>query len=122
MNSIHKDLFCTQCELQFDGSFIYGRHLNVVHGKKDFSQSSKNEREWNESIEDDSHGASVAKSDFSKPLASFHDGKKSFKCEICDYSCSLKPNFKRHVASVHGEKKPFKCDICEYSCSHKCHI
>ena len=66
MNSIHKDLYCTQCELQFDGSFIYGRHLNVVHGKKDFSQSSKNERKWKESIEDDSHGASVVKSDFSK--------------------------------------------------------
>ena len=37
----------------------------------------------------------------------------------CDYSCSLKGTMKTHVASVHEEKKPFKCDICDYSCSRK---
>ena len=48
-----------------------------------------------------------------------HEGKKPFRCDICDYSCSQKSNMKTHVASVHEEKKPFKCNICEYGCSTK---
>ena len=48
-----------------------------------------------------------------------HEGKKQFKCDICDYSFSCKRDIIRHVASVHEGKKPFKCDICDYSCSQK---
>ena len=48
-----------------------------------------------------------------------HEGKKPFRCDICDYSCSQKGNMKTHVASVHVVKKPFKCDICDYSFSLK---
>ena len=29
---------------------------------------------------------------------------------------------KQHVLSVHEGKKPFKCDICDYSCSQKGHM
>ena len=39
--------------------------------------------------------------------------KKPFKCEICDYSCTLKGNMKIHIESVHYGKKPFICHICE---------
>ena len=48
--------------------------------------------------------------------------KKSFKCDICDFSCSQYTNINRHVAFVHEGKKPFKCDTCDtcdYSCSQK---
>ena len=54
-----------------------------------------------------------------RQFASVHEGKKPFKCDFCDYSCSLK-NKMQHVASVHEGKKPFKCDICDYYiCSQK---
>ena len=49
--------------------------------------------------------------------------------EICDKTFALKSAMEKHVASVHEKKKPFKCDICEYSCSsiayltvHVCNI
>ena len=48
-----------------------------------------------------------------------HEGKKPFKCDICDYSCSLKSTMKTHVESVHEKKKPFECKICDFSCSQK---
>ena len=50
-------------------------------------------------------------------VESVHEGKKSFKCELCDYSCTRKDNMKTHVASVHEKKKPFKCEMCDYCCS-----
>ena len=50
---------------------------------------------------------------------SVHEGKKQFKCEICDYSSSRKGNLKLHVASVHEKNIPFKCEMCDYSCSLK---
>ena len=53
-------------------------------------------------------------------VESVHEGKKPFKCDICDYRDALKRGqINRHVASVHEEKKPFKCDICDYNCSQK---
>ena len=49
-------------------------------------------------------------------MASIHEGKKAFKCESCDYSCSQKNSLKQHFLSVHEGIKPFKCDMCDYKC------
>ena len=61
----------------------------------------------------------LAKGFHKKNVASVHESKKPFECDICDYSFSQKNNMKTHVASVHEENKPFKCDKCDYSCSLK---
>ena len=45
-----------------------------------------------------------------------------FKCDIFDYIFSVKGSMKKYVASVHEEKKPFKCDICYNSCFIKGNI
>ena len=37
-------------------------------------------------------------------VESVHEGKKPFKCEICDY---IQLFLKSHVESVRGEKKAF---------------
>ena len=42
-----------------------------------------------------------------------HEGKKPFKCIICEKYFSNKGTLNNHVASVHEGIKPFKCDICE---------
>ena len=47
------------------------------------------------------------------------DGKKPFKCDICDYSCSENADMKRHFASVHKGKKLFTNDICDHIYSRK---
>ena len=57
------------------------------------------------------------KSEIEKDFAVIREGKKLFKCEICDHRLSHKASM--DVASVHGNKKPFKCEICEYTCSLK---
>ena len=62
---------------------------------------------------------SSRKSHMNRHIESVHEGKKPFKCEICDYSCSLKKTMKIHAASVHEGLKPFKCHICDYCCSQK---
>ena len=31
--SLHKDLFCTQCSLQFGKKYVFDLHLSLVHGK-----------------------------------------------------------------------------------------
>ena len=54
------------------------------------------------------------KSDMNKHFESIHEGKKPFRCEICDYSCSQEGAMHIYVASVHEGKKPFKCEICDY--------
>ena len=46
-------------------------------------------------------------------IASVHEGKKPFKCSVCDYKCSEGGQLKRHISSVHERERPFKCDICE---------
>ena len=40
-------------------------------------------------------------------VVAVHEEIKPFKCEICDYSCSIKSNMNKHVARVHEEKEPF---------------
>ena len=44
-------------------------------------------------------------------IGSVHEGKKPFRCEVCDYSCTEKRNMIRHISLVHEGKKN-KCDIC----------
>ena len=75
-----------------------------------------------------------------------HEGKKPFKCEICDAHCSSswrkkpfkcetcdatfarknkftrKDNLNIHIATVHEEMKPFKCDICKAEFRHKVNL
>ena len=38
-------------------------------------------------------------------IARVHEGKKPFKCGICDYRFSVKGDVKKHVTAVHEEKK-----------------
>ena len=37
-----------------------------------------------------------------------HEGKKPFKCDLCDYSCDLLENMQQHNAYVHEGKNLFK--------------
>ena len=45
-----------------------------------------------------------------KHIASVHNAKKSFKCDICDHSFSKKSNLKKHIGKVHEIKKHFTCN------------
>ena len=43
-----------------------------------------------------------------KHIASVHEEKKPFKCDICDAKFANKPNLNRHIAAIHNGKKPYK--------------
>jgi hypothetical protein len=48
-------------------------------------------------------------------IASIHEGKEPFKCDICSQIGQLN----RRDVSVHHGEKAFKCDKSDYSCSQK---
>ena len=48
-------------------------------------------------------------------IASVHEGKKAFTCDICDKNFVTKQGMNGHIASLHEGKKEFKCEICDYS-------
>ena len=58
--------------------------------------------------------------DLQQHVGSVHEGKKSFKCETCDITSSVKGgDLHRHITSnheVHERKKPQTCEFCDYSC------
>ena len=97
-----KQYKCSECSSSFLTGYNLNRHISMYHERK------------------------------KKNIASVHERKKPFNCEICDYSCTqkndmtqhvssvhdicnysyfLKHDIKKHLESVHEEKKSFKCDI-----------
>ena len=50
------------------------------------------------------------------------EGKKLFKCDICDQSFSQKGNLTKHTASVHDSNKSFKCGICDHNFCQKANL
>ena len=54
------------------------------------------------------------KVNMNKHVASVHEGKKPYKFDFCDHSCSQQSDLNKHEG-----KKPFKRDICDYGYSTK---
>ena len=52
-------------------------------------------------------------------MTSVHEGKKTFKCKICEKKFAYKSNFITHGKSVHEGIKPVKSDICDTSFTQK---
>ena len=90
--------YCTKCSLQFGNMTIYNMHLSTVHKKNvEIKQEASCDILEKVSLqyENCDKGFST-RSILNKP-----EGKKIFKCDICDYSCSQKGKVKKHIASVH---------------------
>ena len=85
---IVKDLFCSQCFLQFGEKFMYDQHLSNVHQPKD-GRKSDDSKVFNEKAE------------------------KSFKCKKsgAKFPCKSKRGTKQFKL-VNYRKKAFNCEIC----------
>ena len=46
-------------------------------------------------------------------MTKIHEDKRPYIYEICDSSFVLKGHLTRHISSVHEKHKPYKCDICD---------
>ena len=84
-----KDLFCHQCQLQFNGKAVYNLHLSLVHEHDSDNKVEENQR------------------------------KSSFECDKCDEKFMINKKLKEHVTTIHGGKKGFECDICSATFSEK---
>ena len=52
-------------------------------------------------------------------MATSHENKKTYECELCGGRFSSKWYLNTHKKSVHEEKKPFKCVPCDVKFVHK---
>ena len=48
-------------------------------------------------------------------IASVHEKKKPYQCDICCAHFCSKGVLNTHITSVHEGKKPFKCSSCNFS-------
>lgn len=48
--------------------------------------------------------------------------KERIICEACGKTLKTKANLKRHMAVVHEKLKPFKCEHCDFACSIKSNL
>ena len=51
-------------------------------------------------------------------ISSDHERKREFRCEIFGKIFTNKTILKQHIG-VHEGKKQYKCGICDYCCSQK---
>ena len=49
----------------------------------------------------------VHKHQLNRHIVVVHEGKKPFKCDVCDAKFSQKPHLNGHNAAVYEGKKPF---------------
>ena len=147
-----KEIFCSQCSLQFNGKYVYNLHLYLVHTVKDNGQKSQSRSENVEDIGGNINGKQSFNCGICKRKFSFrfslhrhisevheekrphkkvtmnnhkelvHEEKKKFQCGKCDKAFSDKSSMTRHITSVHEGKKPFKCNRCDFTSSQKISI
>ena len=96
------DLYCTKWSLQFGNLTIYNMHLSTVH-KKNVEIKQKASCNILEKVS--LQYENCDKNFSTRSILNKPEGKKPFKCDICDYSCSQIGNLEKHVASVHENKK-----------------
>ena len=96
-----KDHMCKFCKRVFFYENELKRHIQGVHGKKEFNcEKCDKTFSW--------------KNSFENHFRKIHEGLK-FKCETCDKLFSTKPYLKNHVDFVHRKILKFNCDLCNKS-------
>merc|ERR1712008_510913 len=107
-----KDLFCVQCQLQFDKKIVYDIHLKIVH-KKDTIKLQDNRND-------------IPIETRCKPVndnSTVHEEKRQPTCELCGYVPITKNNYRErqdHLARVHFKDKidPMVPKCTPYKCPH----
>ena len=50
--------------------------------------------------------------DHPRHIDTAHEGKRPYKCDLCDSAFNTKDELEKHQTKVHEGKKPFQCSIC----------
>ena len=52
-------------------------------------------------------------------FSSVHEGKKPYKCVNCGFRSTSNKDHNRHIVAIHGGKKNFKKNSIDQTCSMK---
>ena len=129
---------CKICDTSFKCRKSLKRHMALVHeGKKpfqcntcDFSFLSRQDLDVHTKLVHTPCGICgkvfKVKQSLKRHIETFHEGKKPFKCNLCEFSSATNYGLDCHEKSIHVREKPFKCDTCEaffgLECNLKRHI
>ena len=116
---------CKICDTSFKVKKSLKRHIALVHeGKKPFqcntckfSFLSKQDLEVHTELVHAPCGICGKvfqfKQNLKRHIETVHEGKKPFKCNLCEFSSASSYGLDCHEKSIHLLEKPFKCDTCE---------
>ena len=88
---------CNTCGRRFSQSGALNRHRKHEHEKGKI-----------EKLECPICKSKLSKSHMPIHIYSVHEGKKPFKCQLCDSSYSENSRLTIHVRTQHDKKKPYK--------------
>ena len=54
----------------------------------------------------------IANLNKSEKFVAVHEGRKPFKCDVCNSNFAHKGDVTNHRTLVHDGKRSFKCDVC----------
>ena len=133
----NQDKKCHICDRMFSIKKSLENHIEAVHGGKKpykckicdhcFTQSSglsghvKRAHE-EKKIECVICGAMISKNYIKEHMYSVHEGKKPFKCHVCESSFAESTKLRIHIKTRHEKKKPYKCDICDARFGENSHL
>ena len=137
-----KNLLCLLCDKTFSKSSNLKVHTESVHEEKKVicstcgiaCSSKETLRRHNKTVHEGIKRTTVnkinvcpicgknVKISMKIHIESVHEGKKPFKCSLCDSAFGFKYGLNMHIVSVHEKKKPFKCSKCEFEATQKVNL
>ena len=115
-NIYYKKWSCVQCSFQFESRSVFELH-SFLHSKEIKKETIQIKQNSEESFNNEAER--VAKS---HKKTFFHERKKNYECNLCQYSSPRRDVMNLHILSIHEGKKPYKCDLCTYACTRKCRL
>jgi uncharacterized C2H2 Zn-finger protein len=101
---------CPMCEKSFTQAGTVNAHIDSVHDGIKLFECQDCALEFYTEQAKDNHVKKEHE----------HDKKKSYICELCEYSCDFSYELKSHILSIHTVGNSFKCAICDvFSCDAK---
>ena len=115
IQSVHekkKSFFCNLCDYSSSALASLNGHMNSIHGPPGPSIAEK-KKAW--PCRKCDKGFTTEKG-LEKHIEAVHEGKKPYKCTICDhFSSAFKADLKRHTDTIHKKIYPFSCNDCDSS-------
>ena len=108
------DLFCEKCSEQFDEKAVYDIH-NLIEHKDIIQQAFDVKKQEGNTLKPRTNNAKSTEVPLEqttqpkrkdKYIASIHEGKKLYKCILCDNNFIYRISLREHICSVLEKDKP----------------